>query len=204
MCKITRGPIAPKSKNTYSSINNILKSMKTTCTFIVFFLFVTAFANAQSNYKRTYPLKNKNFQHTASYSSGNAIIYIDRDSLIENLQSLVINSSYPEFYKRRIKSTTETIIALSQKNDTTNISSIIEDQEIINMTLSYFSECIFKKQANVLDKRTNEFVKKIIVKKSNSSTKKSRTYAFYFYFLPDDKKEFMHRIERIGSGTKFL
>lgn len=196
--------IALKSKNTYTSISNILKSMKVAYTFIFFFLLVTTFANAQNNYKRSYPLKTRHFQHTASYSSGNAIIYIDRDSLIENLWSLVKSSNYVESYKARIKNTTETIIVLSQKSDTTNISSIIEDQEIINMTLSYFSECIFKNQANVLDKRTNEFVKKIIVKKSNSSTKKSRTYAFYFYFLPDDKKEFMHRIERIGSGTKFL
>lgn len=204
MCKIIWVIIALKSKNTYLSMCNILMSMKTTCTFIFILLLVTTFSNAQNKYKRTYPLKNKHFQHTASYSSGNAIIYIDRDSLIENLQSLAKSSNYVESYKTRIKNTTETIIILSQKSDTTNISSIVEDQEIINMTLSYFSECIFKNQANVLDKRTNEFVKKIIVKKSSSSTKKSRTYAFYFYFLPDDKKEFMHRIERIGSGTKFL
>ncbi|MES2286862.1 MAG: hypothetical protein V4547_14325 [Bacteroidota bacterium] len=196
--------IALKSKNTYSGIGNILMGMKSAYTFIIIFLLVTSFANAQNKYKRAYPLKNKQFQHTASYSSGNAVIYIDRDSLIENLQSLGKSSNYVESYKRRIKNIAETIIVLSQKSDTTNVSSIVEDQEIINMTLSYFSECIFKKQANVLDKRTNKFVKKIIVKKSYSSTKKSRTYAFYFYFLPDDKKEFMHRIERIGSGTKFL
>ncbi|MCE9540875.1 MAG: hypothetical protein K8R85_16905 [Bacteroidetes bacterium] len=178
--------------------------MKSACAFIVFFILVTSFANAQNKYKRAYPLKNKHFQHTASYSSGNAIIYIDRDSLIENLRSQAQSSNYVESHKTRIKNTTERIIGLSQKSDTTNVSSIVEDQEIVNMTLAYFSECIFKKQANVIDKRTNEFVKKIIVKKSYSSTKKSRTYAFYFYFLPNDKKEFMHRIERIGSGTKFL
>ena len=196
--------IALKSKNTYSSISNILISMKTACTLIVFLLLFTAFANAQNKYKRTFPLKTKHFQHTAFFSSGNAIIYIDRDSLIENLQSLLKHSSYSDYYKKRIKSATEKIIVLSQKSDTTNIYSISEDQEIINITLSYFSECIFKREANVLDRRTNEFVKKIFVKKSYSSTKKSRTYAFYFYFLPDDKKEFMHRVERIGSGTKFL
>lgn len=191
-------------KNFFLSISDILMNMKTACTFIVFFLFVTTFVNAQNQYKRTYPLKINHFQHTASYSSGNAVIYIDRDSLIENLQSLVKHSTYLESYKGRIKNTTETIIVLSQKSDTTNISSLIEDQEIINIMLSYFSECIFKKKATILDKRTNEFVKKIIVKKSYSSSKKSRTYSFYFYFLPNDKNEFMHRIERIGSGTKFL
>jgi|GEM_PF-3847131 len=204
MCKIVGVTIASKSKNPYSYINNILASMKTAFTFIVFFLLITTLANAHNKYKRTYPLKNKKFLHTAYYSSGNAIIYIDRDSLIENLQSLIKNSSCSEFYKRQIKNTTETIIVLSQKSDTTNISSLIDDQEIINMTLSFFSECIFKNQANVIDNRTNEFVKKIIVKKSSSSTKKAGMYVFYFYFLPDDKKEFMHRIERIGSGTKFL
>lgn len=191
-------------KKSYLIDNTILMGMKSACAFIIIFLLVTSFANAQNKYKRAYPLKNKNFQHTASYSSGNAVIYIDRDSLIENLRSLANSSNYVESHKTRIKNTTERIIRLSQKSDTTNISSIVEDQEIVNMTLAYFSECIFKKQANVKDKRTNEFVKKIIVKKSYSSTKKSRTYAFYFYFLPNDKKEFMHRIERIGSGTKFL
>jgi hypothetical protein len=196
--------IALKSKNTYKSISNILTSMKTAGTFFVFFLLVISFVNAQDKYKRTYPLKNQRFQHTASYTSGNAVIYIDRDSLIANLQSQAKSSNYVESFKARIKNTSEKIIVLSQKNDTTNISSIIEDQEIINVSLSYFSDCIFKNKANVLDKRTNEFVKKILVKKSNSSSKKSRTYAFYFYFLPGDKKEFMHRVERIGSGTKFL
>lgn len=191
-------------KRSYFSNSNFLMGMKSACAFIVFFILVTSFANAQNKYKRAYPVKNKPFQHTASYSSGNAVIYIDRDSLIENLRSMANSSNYVESHKTRIKNTTERIIKLSQKSDTTNISSIVEDQEIVNMTLAYFSECIFKKQANVKDKRTNEFVKKIIVKKSYSSTKKSRTYAFYFYFLPNDKKEFMHRIERIGSGTKFL
>ncbi len=200
MCVIM--PLKPKKSYSYNS--NILVGMKSFVVFIAFLLLVTSFATAQNKYKRAYPLKNKHFQHTASYSSGNAIIYIDRDSLIENLRFLAKSSNYVESYKVRIKNTNDRIIVLSQKSDTTNISSIVEDQEIINMTLGYFSECIFKKQANVMDKRTNEFVKKIIIKKSYSSTKKSRTYAFYFYFLPDDKKEFMHRVERIGSGTKFL
>lgn len=200
----SKGESGTKIKNTYSGISNNLMSMKTAGPFIVFFLLIFSFVNAQDKYKRTYPLKYHRFQHTASYTSGNAIIYIDRDSLIANLQSQAKSSNYVESFKARIKNTSETIIVLSQKGDTTNISSIIEDQEIINVSLSYFSDCIFKNKANVLDKRTNEFVKKILVKKSNSSSKKSRTYAFYFYFLPDDKKEFMHRVERIGSGTKFL
>ena len=184
--------------------HNILIRMKPAYTLIVLLLLLTAFANAQSKYKRTYPLKNTHFHHTASYFTGNAIIYVDRDSLVENLQSLLEYSNYSEYYKKRIKSTTEKIIVSSQKSDTTNIYSIIEDQEIVNIMLSYFSECLFKKEANVVDRRTNQFVKKIFVRKSYSSTKKSRTYAFYFYFLPEDRKEFMHRVERIGSGTKFL
>lgn len=204
MCEKVGMTVALKSKNTYSGISNFIIRMKTAGPFILFFLLVISFANAQDKYKRTYPLKYQHFQHTASYTSGNAIIYIDRDSLIANLQSQAKSSNYVESYKARIKYTSEAIIVLSKKSDTTSISSIIEDQEIINISLSYFSDCIFKNKANVLDKRTNEFVKKILVKKSNSASKKSRTYAFYFYFLPNDKKEFMHRIERIGSGTKFL
>ena len=178
--------------------------MKTALTFFVFILFVSTFANAQNKYERTYIQKNNHFLHTASYSSGNALIYIDRDSLIENLQTIVNSSNNPESSPELLKSTTDTIISLSHRSDTTNISSIIADQKIINITLSYFSKCILNKKANILDKRTNKFVKKILVKKSTHSSKKSSTYSYYNYFLPKDKTEFMYRIERSGCGSKFL
>ncbi len=178
--------------------------MKPTVAFLTFFLFIVTFANAQNKYKRVFGLKNNHFQYAASFTAGNAIIYIDRDSLIGNLQDIVNYSGNEDFINSKIKSALVTIASLSQKSDTTNISSVIKDQEIIDITLSYFSECVLNKRANILDRRTNELVKKIIVKKAAHSTRSSRTYSFYYYFLPNDRKEFMHRIERVGSGVKFL
>jgi hypothetical protein len=178
--------------------------MKPTFTFLIFFLFIFTFAGAQSKYNRIYGLKKNYFQHTALFSSGNAVIYIDLDSLVGGLQLAADDSENEEFIKIKIKHTLDDIVILSKKSDTTNISSLIKDQEIIDIALAYFSECVLNKKANILDKRTNELVKKIIVRKAAHSSRSSHTYSYYYYFLPNDKKEFMHRIERNGSGVKFL
>jgi hypothetical protein len=178
--------------------------MKIVITFLMFFSFAVLFANAQNKYKRMYPLKSEHFRHAASFTAGNAIIYIDRDSLIDNLQYMAKYSDNYDFIKKRIKSAAEIITASSKKGDTTNISSLIMEQEIIDITLSYFSECVLTKKASIIDQRTNEVVKKIIVKKAAHSSRNSHTYSYYYYFLPNDRKEFMHRIERIGSGIRFL
>jgi len=106
--------------------------MKTTISFLTFFLFVVAFSNAQNKYKRMYPLKIEHFHHAATFTAGNAIIYIDRDSLIDNLLYMAKYSDNYEFIKKRIKSAAEIITASSKKGDTTNISSLIMEQEIID------------------------------------------------------------------------
>ena len=162
------------------------------------------FSVAQNKYKRTYPLKTMEFKHAASFSTGNAIIYIDRDSLILNLINEVEYSDYYASSIGKIKQTIDTIYVLSQKSDITNISAIVSDPEIVGIVLAYYSKCMLNKQANVFDKRTNEYVKKIIVKKSERSSRSFSSYAWYYYFLPDDKKEFMHRVEKTGKGIKFL
>ena len=188
---------------TEAIINN-LKRMKTFITYLVFILCVSSFANAQNKYKRVYTLENNHFLHSASYTTGNAIIYVDRDSLIENLQTIAKYSGYSEASSKRIKSTADTIKTLSQYSDITNISSLVLDPQVISITLSYFSKCVLNKKANVLDKRTNEYVKEIIVKKAKHTAKKSSAYSYYHYYLPKSREEFMYRIERSGSGGKFL
>ncbi len=182
----------------------VIMNIKSAITFWILILFLTTFVSAQNKYKRTYILKFNHFRHTASYASGNAIIYIDRDSLIENFQSIAKLPSNGESFSGKIKNTADTLLLLAKKNDTTNISSLLVDPKIINITLSYFSKCILSKKATVFDKRRNRYVKKILVKKSAHSSRKSSTYSYYYYYLPKDRNEFMYRIERSGSGNKFL
>ncbi len=180
--------------------------MKTKSTYILFviFLLFAVNANAQKKYKRTYMMKENHFKHVASLSSGDAIIYIDRDSLIDNFIRLTKYQTYDDPVKEKIKSTGEKIKLLSQKSDTTTISSANVDKEVTNVMLSYFLDCALSKKANVLDKRTDKFVKKIIAKKPPHSSKSQHIYSGYYYYLPNDKVEFMNKIERIGSGVKFL
>lgn len=168
------------------------------------FVILNSFGFAQNKYKRTYPLKEIQFKHVASFATGNAVMFIDRDSLIENLINEVENSDYSSTSIGKIKQTVDTIYVLSQKSDITSISAIVSDPEIVGIVLSYYSKCILNKRANVLDKRTNEYVKKIIVKKSERAARSFSAYAWYYYFLPNDKKEFMHRVEKSGTGIKFL
>lgn len=170
----------------------------------MYVLFAPSHTSAQGKYKRTYPLKDNYFTHVASYSSGNAIMYIDRDSLLENLYEIANYSEYYETTKQKVRVIIDTINILAQQSDITSISSLTNDPEVTGIALSYFSKCLLNKQANVYDKRSKEFVKKIIVKKSQHSSRSFSTYSWYYYFLPDDKKEFMHRVEKSGTGIKFL
>ncbi len=182
-------------KNTYF--------IKTAFTLLVLAASVT-FANAQSKYKRTYSLKNIDFKHVAAFASGNAIMFIDRDSLVNYLLYVAENSGYYASSRDKIQQTVDTIFTLAKKSDITSISSVVSDPEVTGIVLSYYSKCMLTKKANVFDKRANEFVKKIIVKKSQRSSRSFSSYAWYYYFLPNDKSEFMHRVEKVGTGIKFL
>ncbi len=168
------------------------------------FAAMTITANAQGKYKRTYPLKNIDFKHAAAFASGNAIMFIDRDSLLNYLMFTVEYSDYYASSKEKINHIIDTIMILAKKSDITNISPLVTDAETTGIVLSYFSRCLLNKKANVFDKRKNEYVKKIIVKKSERSSRSFSAYAWYYYFLPGDRKEFMHRVEKIGTGIKFL
>lgn len=176
---------------------------KTIFVFLVF-LHLANPINAQSKYKRTYTLKENYFEHVAAYASGNAVIFVDRDSLLENLQYIIEYSDYYDPTKEKLKYLIDTITILSKKSDITYVSSIAPDNEIAGILLSYFSKCIMNKTANIYDKRTNTYVKKIIIKKSAHSSRSYSSYSWYYYFLPNDKREFMHRVERAGTGIKFL
>ena len=183
--------------------NRSLICIKPVFTLLVLFI-LTSFSWAQNKYKRTYTLKDNHFKHVASFASGNAVMYIDRDSLLENLVNVVTESDYYASSIEKIKQTIDTILVQSENSDITNISSIVYDPEVVGIILSYYSKCILSKKANVLDKRTNEYVKKIIVKKSERSSRSFSSYSWYYYFLPNDNKEFMHRIEKVGTGIMFL
>ena len=175
---------------------------KTALTFV--FAAIVTIASAQSKYKRTYTLKNIDFKHVAAFPSGNAIIFIDRDSLINYLLYIAENPGYYESSVEKIQRTVDTILVLSKKSDITNIESVAGDPEVTGIILSYYSRCLLNKRANVFNKKTNEYVKKIIVKKSDRSSRSFSSYSWYYYFLPNDKKEFMHRVEKTGTGIKFL
>ncbi len=177
--------------------------IKAAFTLLVLVASVT-FAKAQNKYKRSYPLKNIDFKHVAAYASGNAIMFIDRDSLVNYLLYIAEYSGYYASSRDKIQQTVDSIFVLAKKSDITSISSFVTDPEVTGIILSYYSRCMLNKKANVFDKTANEFVKKIIVKKSQRSSRSFSSYAWYYYFLPNDKNEFMHRVEKVGTGIKFL
>jgi hypothetical protein len=170
----------------------------------IVFICVAFIGSAQKTYKRSYPLQNNYFKHVAFFSSGNAIMYVDRDSLLGYLMYIVEFSDYYESSKQKIGYTIDTMLVLSKMSDITDVTYLTGDPETLGIILSYYSNCIMNKKANVLDKRTNKYVKKIVVKKSSRSSRSFSSFAWYYYFLPNDKKEFMHRLEKSGTGIKFL
>jgi hypothetical protein len=174
--------------------------MKKLIIFLIFFLAIVLNGYSQGKYKRMYAIKENHFNHVAYYVTGNAIIIVDRDSLIERYNSVLKNSSYYESSKEKIKSITNTL--LSAKSDTVNVTALVTEPDVINITFSYFSDCITNKRINIIDKRDGKIVKKIIVKKSQS--KNSHSHSWYYYFLPNDREEFMHRVDRVTSKVKFL
>jgi hypothetical protein len=187
----------------FDSISHII-SIRALKAFLICLLIVSTTLKAQDKYKRTFMMKDNHFQHVAAFYSGNAIIFIDRDSLVQNLNDVVNYSDYYETTRNKIRSLIDTILILAEQSDITIISSLTNDPEVTGITLSYYSKCILNKMANVYDKRKKEFVKKIIVKKSAHSSRSFSAYAWYYYFLPDDKNEFMHRVDKVGKGVKFL
>lgn len=182
----------------------IINIKKITAIAVVYVLSTISPVTAQGKYKRTYTLQDHHFERVAAYHSGNAIMYINRDSLVNHLWQLANNSDYYETTRGKITLMLDTIQILANQSDITSISALCSDPELSGIVLSYFSKCVLNKQANVYDKRTNNYVKKIIVKKSQHSGRTFSAYSWYYYFLPDDKKEFMHRVEKSGTGIKFL
>ena len=168
------------------------------------FICIAFVCSAQKKYKRAYSLQNNYFKHVAFFSSGNAIMYVDRDSLVGYLMYIVEYSDYYESSKQKIGQTIDEMLELCKISDITDVTYITNDPETLGIILSYYSKCMMTKKANVLDKRTNKYMKKIIVKKSSRSSRSFSSFAWYYYFLPNDKKEFMHRLEKTGTGIKFL
>lgn len=169
--------------------------------FIIFFLFIGLLSFGQKNkYKRSYPLKPNEFHHSVYYKSGNAIIYVDRDSLISRYLDVILNSEYYDSSKEKIKVMVDFLQA--QQSNSTDITKLVVEPDVVNITFSYFAECITSKRINIIDVRTNKAVKKIVVKKSQS--RNSHSHSWYYYFIPDDREEFMHRVDRATSKVKFL
>jgi hypothetical protein len=175
--------------------------MKIRFIFLILLLFSISSVSAQKKYHHVYRLPAKDFKYTASYSANNALLFVDRDSLIGYLQNVVKYSNYDIKFKGRIKVTTDSIIFLSGLHDTTNISSLMEDQGIKNITESFILECVLNKRATILDKRTNKKVARVFVKEMNQKSHKRCTFIGHSFYLPKDKIEFMKRLERIGCGN---
>jgi len=144
------------------------------------------------HYKKSYRLPRNSFKKTISYTSGNASIYVDRDGFVQFLNQADLGHF------------SDTITSLSQVKDTVDITNLMigVSSEKID---KYFIQCIENQKINIVDITRHKFVSKIHARKYNTGGKNGDClYAYYGFYMPNDKEPFLSVLVSISRSIKFL
>ncbi|MCW3071925.1 MAG: hypothetical protein JWO44_1815 [Bacteroidetes bacterium] len=176
-------------------MNTLLKR----CYFLLFACLLFSTCSSAQKMRRIYRLQPVKFTHAVSYTSGNAILFIEKDSLLHYYDELVAKSAFAAPFKAKIKALADSVRSLAV--EPVNISAIISDQGLKNITEEYFIFCITKKQVLIKDKRNDMAVRKVKTKKLYQNM---THYLGRNFYLPHDRQQFMCRLESVRCHVKFL